>query len=132
MAGQFSAKVDQWVAKSQRRLTAVFRTAAEAVFDDVIDRTRVDTGYMRASFQVTLNEPRLLKRGEGPEAGAAYPSPSYSLAIAGAKIGDVIYGSFTAEYAPVWEFRDGMVRLAAQAWPQHVANAVAAAKVRVG
>lgn len=131
MAGTFTAQVDAWVLQTKQRQEAVFKTAAQNVFEEVIERTRRDTGYMQGSFQVTLNEPRPIVPGAGPEAGASYPPPSFSLEIAQATIGDVIYGSFTADYAVVWEYRDGMIRLAAQNWPQHVARAVADAKARV-
>jgi hypothetical protein len=134
MAGTFSAQVDAWVLKTKQRQEAVFKTAAQNVIGDVIDRTPVDTGYLRASLTVTLNEP-LPMRGQQ---GDGYTAPPIDLSIAGAQLGDIIFASFVANYALPVEYGArgragvGMVRLAAQAWPQHVASAVAAAKARVG
>lgn len=135
MASQsFSAAVEKWALKSQARLLAVFRTAAQYVIEDVRDRTPVDTGFLRASLTVTLDGPLPMREA----AGSAYQAPSYSLVIAGAELGGTVYASFVANYAGHVEYGAqgrasvGMVRLAAQAWSSHVARAVAEAKARVG
>ena len=130
----FSHSVDAWVAKSKQRLDAVFKTSAQYVFEDVIDRTRVDTGYLVNSFTVTLNTPLPMradaKAPEGTAKNAYQPQP-FALEIANADLTDTIYGTFVANYAGVREHYDGMVRLSAQNWPQHVNRAVAEAKARV-
>lgn len=134
MAQRFSAQVDAWVLKSRRRTEAVFKTAAQNVIGEVVDRTPVDTGYLRGSLTVTFNEPVPMrgKRGDG------YVAAPYALAIAEAQLGQVIYASFGASYAGYVEYGAGgrrgagMVRLSAQNWPRHVANAVSEAKARVG
>jgi hypothetical protein len=129
----FSASVDAWVRETQQRMDAVVKTAAQAVVEDVIQRTPVDTGYLRASFTVTTNAP-LPMRGKQ---GDGYTAQPYSLAISGMKPGQSIFGTFVANYAAHVEYGArgrpgrGMVRLAAQAWPAHVTRAVAAAKARV-
>lgn len=137
MAGSFTASVDQWVRQTEARMLAVFRTAAELVIDDVISRTPVDTGFLRASLTVTLDGPLPIRPNATGGGSFAYQTPAYSLAIAGADLGDTIYASFVAAYAAHVELGTngragvGMVRLAAQNWPQHVSQAVAAAKARV-
>lgn len=134
MAQSFSATVDAWVLKSRQRLEAVLKTSAQFVIEDVVLRTPVDTGYLRASLTVSFDGP-LPMRGEQ---GDGYAAPDYSLAIAGAGLGDTIFASFIANYAAHVEYGArgrsgvGMVRLSAQAWPQHVNRAVAEAKTRVG
>ncbi|WP_422366410.1 hypothetical protein [Pelagibius sp.] len=133
MAGTFSAAVDRWTLKTKRRTEAVFRTATQYVVEDVLERTPVDTGYLRASLTVTFNGP-VPARGQQ---GDGYMAPPFALVIAGAQLGQVIYASFGANYALPVEYGKegregaGMVRLAAQAWPQHVAKAVAEAKAAV-
>lgn len=129
----FSAQIDDWVRKTQQRMDAVFKLSVQYLIDDVIARTPVDTGYLRASFTVTTNAP-LPTRGKQ---GDGYLAPPYILVVNGARLGDVIHATFVANYAGFVEYGArgragvGMVRLAALAWPQHVNRAVAAAKARV-
>lgn len=121
-------------------MLAVFRMSTEYVIEDVLMRTPVDTGYMRASFTVSLDGPLPIRADARPPSDAekdSYKPQPYSLAINGADLGDTITASFVAAYSAHVEYgargREGvgMVRLAAQAWPQHVAKAVAEAKARV-
>lgn len=135
MSKSFTAQIDEWTRKTEARMLAVFRTAAQYVIEDVRDRTPVDTGFLRSSWTVSLDGP-LPMRSTNP-GGSAFQPQSYSLQIAGADLGSTIYASFVANYAGHVEYGSqgragvGMVRLAAQAWPQHVAKAVAEAKARV-
>lgn len=136
MAGSFTAEVDAWVLQTRQRMIAVFRTAAQYVIEDVRDRSPVDTGFLRSSWTVSLDGP-LPMRSPNPGGAFGFEPQSYSLQIAGADLGSTIYASFVANYAGHVEYGSqgragvGMVRLAAQAWPQHVAKAVAEAKARV-
>lgn len=136
----FSASVDRWVLETQRRMLAVFQTAAQFVIEDMIGRTRVDTGFLRASVVVSTNGPAPMSRALPPgSTNNQYSVPEqYSLAIAGADIGETIWATYTANYAAHREYGthgqsgDGMVRLSAQNWPQHVKTATAMAKARSG
>lgn len=139
MAGQksFTAQIDDWVLKSKARMLAVFQTATQFVIEDMLDRTPVDTGYLRASVVVTFNSPAPIRKDSKPVDGQHYNSTQqYALAIAGAKLGQSIFASYTAAYAAPIEYGfksyagAGMVRLAAQNWDQHVAKAVAIARVK--
>lgn len=90
----FSAQVSEWVTKAEGRIEAVFKDSAQELFS--IAQTPVakggnmpvDTGNLRNSFVSSLN-------GQGGLTGAV----SYELTIAGAKIGDTIFGGWTAAYA---------------------------------
>lgn len=132
----FAAQVDAWVRETEARMLAVFRTAAEYVVEDVLDRTPIDTGYLRASLTVTTTGPLPIRANARPVEGQTYNVQPYALSIAGAELGDTVYASFVASYAAHVEYgargRAGraMVRLAAQNWPVHVDRAVAAAKAR--
>ncbi|HEV7253876.1 MAG TPA: HK97 gp10 family phage protein [Mesorhizobium sp.] len=134
----FAAQVDAWVRETEVRMLAVFRTAAQFVVEDVLDRTPVDTGYLRASLTVTTTGPLPIRENAQPAEGQTYTVQPYALSIAGAEIGDTVFASFVAGYAGHVEYgakgRAGraMVRLAAQNWPVHVDRAVAAAKARSG
>lgn len=133
MAQSFTATIDAWARKSEARLLAIFQTAAQFVVEDVIDRTPVDTGYLRASFTVSLDGP-LPMRGEQ---GDGYAAPPIALSIAGAKLGDTLFASFVASYAVHVEYGArgypgaAMTRLAVQNWQGHVDRAVSQAKARV-
>lgn len=136
MSKSFIAQVDEWVLATRQRMIAVFRTSAQYVIEDVRDRTPVDTGFLRASWTVSLDGPQPM-RSPNPGGDGGFQPQSYSLQIAGADLGSTIYASFVANYAGHVEYGArgragvGMVRLAAQAWPQHVNRAVAEAKARV-
>lgn len=134
----FSASVDGWVLETQRRMLAVFQTAAQFVIEDMIRRTRVDTGFLRASVVVSTNGPAPMSRPLplGSTKNQYQVPEQYALAIAGADVGDTIWATYTANYAAHREYGthgqsgDAMVRLAAQNWPQHVQRATSMAKVR--
>lgn len=132
----FSAVIDQWVARTEKRMLAVFQTSASFVIEDIIERTPVDTGFLRASLDVNTDGPVPMSRT--PEGAGSFQPPTYDLAIAGADLGSVIYATFGANYAAHVEYgaqgrpSRAMVRLSAQAWPQHVERATAMAKARVG
>lgn len=136
----FAASVDKWVAETQRRMLAVFQTAAQFVIEDMVERTRVDTGFLRASVVVSASGPAPMSRAlpPGSTKNQYAPSEQYTLAIAGADIGSTIWATYTANYAAHREYGthgqsgDGMVRLAAQNWPQHVQRATGMAKSRAG
>jgi len=136
MAGKrrsFAAQVDEFVLKTQARYEAVMKTAVANVVEDISDRTPVDTGFLRASLTVTTEEPTPASRRKGD----GYVAPPYALVINELRAGQTIYAAFAANYAGFVEYGTrnmkgaGMVRLAAQAWPRHVANAIATAKAAV-
>lgn len=130
MAQTFEASVDDWVRESQDRLLAVFKTAAQFVFDQIVDQWPRDTGFSAASFTASTSgfAPLIGNQGVMPQV------PDYTLAIAGADLGDTIFGSFAANYAVHIEYGSngrpgrGIVRLAAQNWQQTVNRAVASVK----
>jgi len=113
----FEAQISDWVAKSLGRIEAVFKQSAQEVF--LIAQTPVgaggnmpvDTGFLRASLQTGLNGASGVKGVEG-----------YVFVIAGAKLGDTIFGGWTADYAVHVHYgthgRAGRlwVDLAAQQW----------------
>ena len=129
MVQTFSATVEAWAKESERRMLAVFQTALEMTIDEVIDRTPVDTGFLRASFKASESGFLPLANERGV-AGGSYQVQPYQLVIAGLDEGDTFYGNFTANYATYVENgargRPGrhMVKLAAQNWQANVNRAV--------
>lgn len=121
-------------------MLAVFQTAAQFVIEDMMDRTRVDTGFLRASITVSTDGPAPMSRPLPPGSvkGQYQHDEHYTMVIAGAEIGGTIWVTYAANYAAYREFGthghpgDGMVRLSAQSWPLHVKKAVAQVKAEVG
>jgi len=125
----FSSELLAWVERTKRRQQVVFQTAAQFLAEDILERTPVDTGFLRGSFRTDPNKP--VQVGDTPNGFEG---------IASAKATDTIYMGFGAVYAMRIEYgfdgedslgryyyQDGagMVRLAWQNWPQHVSKAAA-------
>jgi hypothetical protein len=149
----FGTQVTDWVRQTQARMDAVFRESTQRVVEEMQTPVAqggnmpVDTGFLRASLQMTKDAPSPIDAKAKPADGKAYAynPDSVALVIAGATIGDTLFASYTASYAlPVhygWEAReateakDGQaakparksragrqwVTMAAQHWPQIVA-----------
>lgn len=97
------------------RAETAMREVIQDLAFEVIQRTPVDTGFLRGNWQVSINVPptgELVKRGK-PEAeysGASkFPPPApqtvgrVSVGIAGAEPGDIVYFTNNAEYAAIIE-----------------------------
>ena len=124
MASSFAQQVGAFVAKSDARMTAVFRQSAQDVINEAQEpRGRggnmpIRTGFLRGTGDSALNKLPVgeTKPPEGQEtfswdAGAALA------VIAQAKLGDTIFFGWSAEYSVYMESRYGFLRLAAQNWP---------------
>jgi hypothetical protein len=123
------------VAKSEARLDAVWKTAAQDLAREVqTPRAKgghlpVDTSFLRNSFAAKNGG---VPRGRSDKP-ADYTNKDYdfapiSIVLTRAKIGDRIVFGYTANYAVYMEARYSFVRLAAQNWTQIVNKA--ARKVR--
>ena len=125
----FSRQIDQWVTKSERRMDAVFRGASQSLASRVQSNTPVDTGFLVNSF--------LASDSAMPQLGDQSSGDAVAAIIANIRFGETLYLGFTANYAPFVEFGArgrppvGMVRLAAESWPEFVDAAVRDAKARV-
>lgn len=134
MAAQsFTASVEAWVARTKQRMEKVVKNSAESVVEEMILRTPVDTGWLSATLVATLGTPAAIDPNSRPPKGADkknFGKPAYALVIHGAQLGETISVTFTAAYARHVEYGTkhqspaAMVRLSAQNWPFHVAQAV--------
>lgn len=147
MTDTFAAQVGAWVAKAERRVDAVFKASAQDVIAEMQEpgpsvanpasagtgHMPIETGFLRSSLQARLNEPAggMMFRPPSLETAAYDPSP-VALVIAGAKLGDTIYATYAANYAPIMEERYAFVRLAAQNWQRIVSKTAEEAKRRAG
>ena len=124
--------IGEWVAKSQARLDAVWKTAAQDIAREMQTprakggRMPVDTSYLRNSFSADINK---TPSGNG---NSAYTSGPISIVINRAKIGDTVVFGWAPQYSVYMEARYSFVRHAAQNWQQIVIKAAQKVKTRVG
>jgi hypothetical protein len=132
---EFSGQVSDWARKVEARLTAVFREAAQTVFNEVRipvgsgGNMPVKTGNLRRSATASTNHMPPLS--DAKLRYDADPASQVSLTIGRAIIGETIWIGFQANYAPYMENRYGFVRLTAQRWPQIVKEAAEKIERRV-
>lgn len=135
MARTFSAQVEDWVRKSKARSTAVFRESVSRVGEQAQTTVHeggkmpIDTGFLRASYSVSLNG-MPFGQSNNPGGQFAYKQEPVDLTIAGAQVGDSIWGGWTANYAKFMEERYGFMRSAAQSWQQIVDGVVREVRAR--
>ncbi len=123
--------ISQWVAQTEERLNAVFRTAAQDTAREVQTprakggKLPVDTAFLRNSFAADINT---TPSGNG---NSSYSSGPISIVIGRAKIGDRVVFGWGANYAVYMEARYGFLRSAAQNWQQIVDKAAKKVQRRV-
>lgn len=126
MTLNFSAQVSDIVRRNEIKVDALIKTAVQDVIDDAQlsddkgGRMRVDTGFLRASGQISLTGmPSGPERGEAT--GTYNPADeNVALTLAGVKAGDTVYFGWTANYAAAREFYDGFLSGAVQKWQRFV------------
>lgn len=137
--GKFTAQVDAWAKGSVKRMTAIQRESTQRTIDDAQTptakggRMRVDTGFLRASGQLSLNGmPTGPVRGNptGTYTEGQFGKPT-ELVLARSTLEDTLFFGWTANYARAREAKDGFLRIAAQKWPQTVAQVTKEAKARI-
>ena len=126
----FDVAVAQWAEKAKGKLNQFAAEFCQDISDEVITKTPVDTGYLRASWWASINAP-----GSGTVAG---PKPqggvSQAAIVAGTmKAGEVYYLMNGAAYARRIEYgfvgEDSLGRVYNQQPRAMVRNAVARAPV---
>lgn len=129
---RFAADVDDFVSKSTALLEAVFRQSAQDVIEYMQQPVAeggnmpVETGFLRASMQVSLSGVRPMSQENPGSAKHQYNPDAAVLIISGAKLGDTIFASYSAKYAAHQNYGTEnfagrhFVGLAAQRWQQIV------------
>lgn len=141
--GKFTATIDTFVAKNRKVLRAIQNESVKRVIqdaqlsDDKGGRMRVDTGFLRASGQLSLNGMPV-----GPSrkpSDAIKNDPRYewtaspiALTLAAAPIGSEIFFGWTANYARYREYNDAFLKVAVQKWPTIVEQVTNELRKRVG
>jgi hypothetical protein len=126
MAKTFQAQVDAIVLATDKRMTALMRESLQDVIELAQTPTakggkmRVDTGFLRASGQPSLNGmPSGPARGE-PTGSYAFNEQTVQLTLAKLTLGAVFYFGWTAAYAKYREAYDGFLESAVMRWPSIV------------
>jgi hypothetical protein len=125
----FSVQVDDIVTVSEKRMIALMRASLQDVTDIMQQpvakggRMRVDTGFLRASGQPSLNGmPQGPTRGEREEPGS-YPhdeGAAVTVTLGKMKLGQTFYFGWTAEYARYREIYDGFMERGLSQWQRIV------------
>jgi len=133
----FTAQVDTWVSKSKRRMDAVFRESVQRLIEDAQTprghggRMPVDTGFLRASGQISLSAMPAANAERQNGVSYAWSPHDVSVRLAGARMGETVYFGWTASYAPHVEYGARgrspalFMRGAAAKW-QHIVRGVVA------
>lgn len=131
MSTTFHAQVNEWCRKSQKRMERVAKTAALSVIEEAQTpvakggNMRVDTGFLRASGQVSLDGmPTGESRPQNPDDKHQADDVAVVATIGKAQLGDTIWFGWTAHYAVYREAFDGFLGLAVQKWQEHVDAAI--------
>ena len=130
--GQLTTQVEEIVAVSEKRMIALMRQSLSDVIDNAQlatakgGRMRVDTGFLRASGQASLNGmPQGPSRGELTDRHAYDDgngaNPNVDVRLGELELGGVFYFGWTAAYARYREVFDGFLEGALQHWPRIVA-----------
>jgi hypothetical protein len=138
MVKKFSAQIDDFITKSEKRMVALVRASVE----ELVDRTqtptgrggrmRIDTGFLRASGQMQLNGlpsgPSRNIDGENFE----WDRQNITLTLASVDLGDRVFFGWTADYAIYRETYDGFLGANVQNWQQIVDAKVLEMRQRIG
>lgn len=118
----FSATVADFVAATEKRMTALAMQSTQDLIELVQTpvakggKMRVDTGFLRASGQVSLTGlPSGPAKGD-PDKKYAWNDVNAIADFAGFTLGKTIYFGWTANYAPMREAYDGFLISGIQMW----------------
>ena len=139
MVKKFSAQVDDIVLKTEKRLTALARQSTQELVDQAQKpvakggKMRVDTGFLRASGQMSLNGmPTGPVRPEAEEPGEYnWEQTTVITTLAKLKLGGSAFFGWTANYAKYRETYDGFLDAAVQNWPAIVAKVTRQIRARI-
>lgn len=103
----FMAKLDRWVKEQPQKIDGFARQVCFEISERVVDKTPVDTGFLRGSWQPSIGEPSTDHQGSEDKAEDAKSSKAVaavSLLIPQMKAGDHFYMVNNANYARFLEY----------------------------
>jgi hypothetical protein len=145
--GKFSAQVSGAVAKRKAAMVAIFKESVQRTVEiaqtpgpsvanpggGMGGHLPIDTGFLRASLSAVLGArtPPAIEKPDG-QARHTYDEGAVNLVIASATLNDTITVAYAANYARFVHRRYQWVSLAAQRWPQTVAQVTKEVEWRLG
>lgn len=126
MVKSFSASVNDFIDLSKKQMEAVVRQSVQDVVDIAQKpvgkggKMRVDTGFLRASGQMSLSGMPVgpVRPSDDATPGQYQPDATNVIVTLGKyQLGDTIYFGWTANYAKYREVFDGFLISAVQNWP---------------
>ena len=138
MSDSFGAQVGDWVEAVKGAHEAIFRESVQRLVTELNTLVPVgETAFLRSSLQASTSAMPQLDR-----ANPGSPDPDFfasiELVIAGADVGQTIYLGYTANYGGFVHYGTSRmagrpwVTMAAQRWPQIVAEVEAETLSRLG
>ena len=138
----FEAQVDKIVANTKKRMMLVMKQSISIAVEEMQTpvakggKMRVDTGFLRASGQSSLNgmptgiirKPKDAKKGQFDDGNRK--DTKTEATIAEMKFGSVFYFGWTANYAKYREAYDGFMYATVQRWQEIVNSVTEEAKKR--
>lgn len=127
----FAADVDAFVKETKLRMRALVLQSTEDLIEEIQTVTgkggkmRLDTGFLRASGQVSLTGVPIGPSRGDPSQKYDWDSSSALVTLAGFDLGQTIFFGWTANYAKYREAYDGFLISGVQNW-QTIVNRVAA------
>jgi len=136
---KFSSQVDDIIITTEKRLIALARQSTQEVVDQAQTpvakggKMRVDTGFLRASGQMSLNGmPTGPVRPDSDEPGEYdWRDTTVVTTLAKLKLGMSVFFGWTANYAKHRETYDGFLTSAVQNWPSIVDKVTRQIKARI-
>ena len=100
---QFRLQVNQWADRVKGQIDAFARQFCFQVAYEIVQDTPVDTGFLRASWQPSLDEARL-RANAAPDPSGGNVLAEIGIVIAGMQPGQIFYLTNNAEYARRLEY----------------------------
>jgi len=135
----FAADVDRIVINTEKRLLMVMKQSLINTTNEMQlavakgGKMRVDTGFLRASGQASLNGMPTgpeVKPKDAPPGSYDYKAAQTEAVVGSMQFGSTFYWGWTANYARYREAYDGFMYGAIQNWQQTVNAVVAEARRR--
>lgn len=138
----FQGQVDKFIVNTEKRMLMVMKQSLLNTIKEAQTpvakggKMRVDTGFLRASGQASLNgmpsgpsvKPKNAVAGTFDDGNKSYPE--IEATIGKLKFGSTLYYGWTARYARYREAYDGFLISAISNWQQTVNGVIAEAKRR--
>lgn len=133
MANEFSIDIQKFIKKAGDNVDRFMLEFTQDLYQEVVERSPVKTGFFKASWQPSINAPVI-----GPDRGdqdATYAQTNFTANLIGVKGGDIVYISNNAVYGPRLEYGwspqapQGMVRVTRAKAPSIAKKALARIKV---